>query len=887
MGVLALILLGQAAFASDGSVIWDTGLCRVRLIAYSDRIVRVTITPSTDFKDRPSLDVIANPESTSVTATNDLFETASVRVALDRKSGRLRFMDWKGRLLLSEATIAREFKPINLTDGESSFTAGERFQMPGRQAFYGLGSHQMDTLDLRGHDVDIEQRNMFAGIPFFVSTAGYGILWDNASHTNFNFGDATQIMPASAMFDRNRQPGGLSATYYSDIQFGNVERTGKEGPIDFEWKDKLKFSARWEGFVKTGPAGTYRFSTVSDDGARLWVNRKQIVNDWQDQPPTRQEGSINLPANKLIPIRLDYYQNLGGAQIQLTYSPPTVAKEIDITSEVADQIDYYFVAGPKLEDVEAGYRKLTGDAPLFGKWAYGFWQCKERYKSSDELLSIAEGYRSRKIPIDDIVQDWFYWDPFQWGSHKMDPRRYPDPKALLDTLHDKYHLHAMISVWAKFAPGSDNYNELNSKGLLYPAGVNFGDGTQFYDAFSKEGRDVYWRQIKDELFSLGWDAWWLDATEPEIDAKKWHDAQTAMGPAMRVLNAYPLMTTTAVYQGQRAATDEKRVFILTRSAFAGQQRNAAATWSGDIGASWDVFRKQVASGLNFTSAGIPYWCTDIGAFFSKPNTDPAYRELFTRWFEWGAFCPIFRVHGTGTDKELWRFGPEIQDILVKYDNLRYRLMPYIYSLAWQVTHNRSTIMRPVAMDFQEDSGTWNLNDQLMFGPALMVSPVVKEAGKSRSVYLPRKTIWYDFWTGAAAEGGRTIYAEAPLSKLPINVRAGSILPLGPFEQYTSEKPADPIELRVYPGANGSFELYEDAGDGYAYGRGERSSIPFKWNDARRELTIGARQGSFPGMLTNRSFRIVVVRPGHGAGIDPEPRADRDVQYDGSSIKVKL
>ncbi len=385
-------------------------------------------------------------------------------------------------------------------------------------------------------------------------------------------------------------------------------------------------------------------------------------------------------------------------------------------------------------------------------------------------------------------------------------------------VHER-NAHIIISVWAKFAPGSDNYRELESKGLLLPD-----TGAEpYYDAFNPEGRAVYWRQMRDELFSLGIDGWWLDASEPEcwqgVPLSDLAKLPTAAGPAERVVNEYPLMHTTAVYQGQRVATSDKRVFILTRSAWAGQQHNAAVTWSGDIYGSWDVFKQQIPAGLNFCLSGIPYWNTDIGGFISSDPSTPAYRELFVRWFQFGAFCPMFRVHGTGFPKEMWRFGPEVEKILDKYDSLRYRLLPYTYSLAWRVTSQGYTMMRGLVMDFRGDAKALNVGDQYLWGPALMVCPVTDPGATSRRVYLPAGTGWTDFWTGRGMKGGRTVDADAPLDTMPIFVRAGSIVPMGPVVRYAAEKPADPIELRVYRGANGSFTLYEDEGDSYRYEKG--------------------------------------------------------------------
>jgi alpha-D-xyloside xylohydrolase len=540
------------------------------------------------------------------------------------------------------------------------------------------------------------------------------------------------------------------------------------------------------------------------------------------------------------------------------------------SSEAGAAVDYYFSHGPEPDRAIAGYRWLTGATPMFGKWAWGFWQCRERYQSQKELLDVVAEYRKRGVPLDGIIQDWRYWDPAPWGSHKFDPKRYPDPTAMMKTLHGE-GAHLIISVWAKFDAGIPNLVELEKAGAAYDSVIPYvfpkGQG-KWYDPFSPEGRRIYWRQISKNIFSHGVDGWWLDASEPELSGKwgEFRDFKTAAGPGATVFNAYPLMHTTGVYQGQRAETSAKRVFILTRSAYAGQQRNAAVTWSGDIQGNWDVFKKQIPAGLNFTASGIPYWNTDIGGFFGGDPADPKYAELFTRWFQFGAFCPMFRVHGTGKPKEIWRFDDATQEVMKKYIILRYRLLPYIYSVAWRVTRDGYTMMRALPMDFRADKNALAISDEYMFGPAFLVAPVTEPKATMRKVWLPAGTSWVNFWTGDELDGGREIETPAPLDQMPLFVRAGSIVPLGPSVQYASEKPADPIELRVYPGADGAFTLYEDEGDNYNYERGVFTTIPISWNDKAQMLTIGGRAGEYPGMLKARTFRVVWVAENHGAGI---------------------
>jgi alpha-D-xyloside xylohydrolase len=557
-------------------------------------------------------------------------------------------------------------------------------------------------------------------------------------------------------------------------------------------------------------------------------------------------------------------------------------------SEVADSIDYYFLFGPDFDKIVAGYRELTGQAPLFGKWAYGYWQCKNRYDSQRELEDIARKYRDLHIPLDNIVQDWFWWNTM---GEPVFNKNYPDPAAMVETLH-KGHVHLMVSVWPFFRPGSPVYDDMDKRGFFiartsvpsfHPTGV------ALYDAFNPEARKYYWKLMDDALFKIGVDAWWLDTTEPETEGLETNLLVThkvALGNGARYANEFPLLTTTGVYQGQRAESDQKRVFILSRSGFAGIQRNAAAVWSGDVNPTWETFRRQIPAGLNLSVSGIPYWTTDIGGFTSANPDDPHYRELYIRWFQFGSFCPIFRAHGTRTtnQNEIWSYGPEAQKILTDYDRLRYRLMPYIYSTAWKVTNEGYTFMRPLVMDFRIDTVAQNIADQFLFGPALLVNPVTEAGATSRHLYLPKAT-WYDFWTGSSVQGGRAIDASAPIERMPLYVRAGSVLPLGPDLEYATQKPGDPLELRVYRGANGSFTLYEDENDNYNYEKGAHSTIPFFWDDAHQLLTIDDRTGSFPGMLESRTILVVFVGANHGVGGGPADKVDKTVRYLGTKITV--
>jgi alpha-D-xyloside xylohydrolase len=561
-------------------------------------------------------------------------------------------------------------------------------------------------------------------------------------------------------------------------------------------------------------------------------------------------------------------------------------------SEAGEMVDYYFFYGPGIDRVVALYRTATGAAPLFPKWAYGLFHSKDKYGRQSELLAVKDGYRNNKIPLDCIVQDWDYWTPYTWGSHFMDESRYPDPAGMMTNLHNA-NVHGIISIWPEYEYTStprktgdqDNYNALNAIGALYPSGGNH----HFYDTFNANARTLVYQQIYDRLLGkYGWDGIWADNTEPQAypDAINMRTVNTALGKGALYINAYPLQHSKALYEGWRkVGPNQKRVYVLTRSAFAGQQRYGSTCWSGDINCDFATYAKQIPAGLNFAIAGMPYWTTDIGGYWghSVDWSTSANNELFTRWFQYGAFCPIFRIHGGGS-RELYgnQWSATTKANLLTIDNLRYRLMPYIYSLAWKVTHEGYSIMRPLVFDYRNDSNVFNIKDQFLFGPAFLVNPVTSAGATSRSVYLPSGT-WYNFWTGSTQNGGSRISASAPLSEIPLFIKAGSIVPMGPNIQYATQS-IDPLEIRVYKGQNGSFTLYEDQGDTYNYESGQYSQISFTWNESTQQLTIGARTGSYSGMPVNRTFNIVWVTSNHGNGVNVSA-ADQVVNYDGTQVVV--
>jgi len=589
-------------------------------------------------------------------------------------------------------------------------------------------------------------------------------------------------------------------------------------------------------------------------------------------------------------------------------------------SDVDDELDYYFIFGPEFDQIIAQLRQLTGQAPMLPKWAFGYIQSKERYTSQSELLTVTQEYRARHLPLDCIILDWKSWPGDYWGQKSLDSARFPRPGQMTADLHE-LNTHLMVSIWPIMAPGGNNWKEMHRNGYLL-------GNRATYNAFNAAARACYWRQANAGLFSHGVDAWWCDCTEPfEADWKgtvkpepeeririNTEEAKKYLDPEF--INGYSLLHSQGIYEGQRQVNDAKRVLNLTRSASLGQQRYATVTWSGDITASWNTLRRQIADGLNFCASGMPYWSTDIGGYFvrRKPELwfwngdydhgieDLGYRELYVRWFQYGAFLPIFRSHGTDTPREIWRFGnpgEPFYDTLVRYLRLRYRLMPYIYSLAGQVTHLNGTMMRALPFDFRNDPNTYDVSDEYMFGPAFLVCPVTNPmyftadsatldgVEKTHSVYLPSGRAWYDFWTGRRYEGGQTILADAPLEKMPLFVHSGSIVPIGPEIQFTGDQSHAPIELWVYPGQDCYFMLYEDEGDNYNYENGQFTTLHIAWNDSKRQLTLDDRQGSYPGLQKSRAFRVVVA---DGRPFDPlalEAEQTCEIVYDGRRMVVDL
>jgi alpha-D-xyloside xylohydrolase len=900
---------------ADGIVVplKDTFL---KVEVYGDNIVRIACAKDRAFFARQS--VMTEPKQAvktdwSLKTENGqaILSTAKLQVHVNLATGAVLFFDAKGQPILAETADGRTITPVEV-QGEQTFHVRQQWEPNADESLYGLGQRQIGIIDIKGWDLDLWQHNTHVVVPFLVSSRGYGVLWDNLSFTRFGDLRAFESIPASCLIDASNQPGGLTACTFSAAHPDQLEGLHATTDISFISKERTHVWHRWAGEIVPPTTGDYQIKTYSNGRIKMWLDGKVVIEHWRQGWLTENDQiKIRLEAGRHYAIKLEY----GGDEattMQLTWKTPDPDQNTSLWSEVADGEDYYFVYGPALDQVVAGFRQLTGQASLMPEWAFGLWQSRQRYETDQQSLDVVKEYRHRAIPFDNIVQDWQYWPRNAWGSHEFDTNRFPDPVGWLKELH-ALHTRVMISVWGKFYTGTANFDAMQKAGFLYQP--NLKEGIQdwidfpytFYDAFNPAARKLFWSQMNTGLFSKGIDAWWLDASEPDmtpspptLEGQRTHMNPTAMGTASRVMNGFPLMNSMAVYEGQRQVAPNQRVFILTRSGFAGTQRYAAATWSGDVSSTWTALRKQIPAGLGFCLSGVPYWTTDSGGYtmegrFSAENQKPEdakeWRELNTRWFQFATFCPLTRLHGELKPREPWTFGgdshPAYQTI-VKFDNLRYRMLPYVYSLAGAVTQDGGTMMRPLVMDFQNDPKARELTDEYMFGPAFLVSPVTTYQARSRSVYLPSTTGgWYNFWTGAGTAGGQTVDAAAPYDTLPLFIRAGSIIPFGPELQYTSEKPAEPITLYVYAGTDGAFTLYEDDGLTYGYEKGAFARIPILWDDAARTLTIGKRTGQFPGMLDKRTFNVVLVAKGKPIGFSFTPKADHSVKYSGKPVQIKF
>jgi alpha-D-xyloside xylohydrolase len=914
----------------------------VRVQVYADDIVRVTAMPQRDFNHLPDyLMVIAEPENVAfdVVETSNALElrTRKLRARVDLLSGTVAFFDANGKPMLAEADRG-VFAPVIDEPGpvdDDSYAVQQQFTVDESEGFFGLGQQQDGLVNYAGHDVELTTYNLEIAVPFVVSSKNYGVLWNNAAVSRF--GDPRPAAPLGndfALYDAQGKKGGLTVTYF-DGETPLLTRTEidtnyqflshgseREFPLPAEVADAQNLRVLIEGSLQAKHTGNYTLKMYSSGYTKLAIDGDVKLDRWRmNWNPWYH--NVDLPFNKGETKKISVSWTPNGGYLRLLQNPPQTEEaeqKMSLASDTGKAIDYFFCIGDSKDAVISAYRRLTGKSVLLPKWAYGFWQSRERYKTQQEIIDVLKEYRARKIPIDNIVLDWSYWPEDAWGSHDFDPQHFPDPQALVDQVH-AMNANIMISVWPKFYPTTEHYRELNAKGYMFNKNIEennldwIGPGylNAFYDAFAPEAREIFWRQLDKTINSYGFDAWWLDAVEPDIHSnlsfthRKDLITPNALGTGAEYFNAYALPHAETVYLRDRQSEPDKRVFILTRSGFGGIQRTASAIWSGDIVSRWSNLKEQIAAGIGVGLAGVPNWTFDIGGFtpedrfrngkkgFVGPvsDMDPEqvneWQELNTRWYQFGAFVPLYRAHGQNPYREIFNIAErdsKAYESMVWYTRLRYRLMPYIYSEAGDMYHQDDTLMRGLVMDFGADPAVHNINDQYMFGPAFLINPVYEFKARSRQVYLPKGADWYDFYSGQKWRGGQRIIADAPYERMPIYVKAGSIVPTGPEVQHVYEKPAEPLTLNIYTGADGVYELYEDDGKTYEYETGAFSRIPLHYDEQNGILTIGDRVGAFKGMISERQFHVRWISGPRKDAADFTAKADATIRYSGKSISIQ-
>jgi len=800
---------------------------------------------------------------------------------------------------------------------------------------------------MKGKNEDLFQYNTKVSVPFVISNKNYGILWDSYSYCRWgNPEDYLQLNRAFKLYDKDGKEGQLTGTYvdkngqkivrgedsiyfeYAMPEASEIYNKTDKGGIQNLPKGFALNGSKvvYEGYVEAPTNSFYQFILYYAGYMKIYIDGKLVVPErWRTAwNPNSYKFETPIKKGVKTPIRIEWQPDGDVSYCGLRVAAPRSEAEknqLSIWSEMSPDMDYYFIAGQNLDEVISGYRTLTGKASLYPKWTLGFWQSRERYQSSKDIEDNMKKFRDLHIPVDNIVQDWNYWKLDSWGSHEFEAARYPNPQAMLDSVH-AMNGRFMISVWPKFYDTVKNYKELDSKGWMYHQAIKddihdwLGFRGSFYDAYSDGARKMFWRQMDENLYTkykFGIDAWWMDASEPNVRdcTPMWYrkalSGPTALGTSTEYFNAYSIVNADAIYNGQRSVNPNQRVFLLTRSGFAGEQRYSTATWSGDIATRWEDMRAQMTAGLNYSMAGLPFWGMDQGGFcvenryvaaqqeFDKTGKENAdlkeWRELQARWNQFGCFVPLYRTHGQWPTREVWNIAPAdhpAYKTIVAYDKLRYRLMPYLYSMAGMVHFKDYTMMRGLVMDFNGDDNVYDIKDQWMFGSALMACPVGEYQKYSRNVYLPKQKGWYDFYTGKHYAGGQTIVADAPFDKIPVFVPEGSILPVGPEMEWSDQKKAELIDLYVYAGKDGSYTLYEDEGTNYNYEKGKYAMIDFKYNDAQKTVTIAARKGAFDGMLQKRRFNIVLVcdKNQQGISLAKAPKG-KMVKYAGKAVTVKL
>ena len=989
-GVLSLtvVMLMAADYTVDGNSITIPvknvkagGAKVVRLQVINDNIIRVQATSEDALPQKQSLMIVEQTAKPKFTVNEDddkvIVKAQNVEARVDVESGRVTFYDANGKELLKEAKDGKQFKNFTVPEREFGIKGGAplteamkhgltwqmKFDSPDDEAFYGLGQHQSEEFNMKGKNEDLFQYNTKVSIPFVLSNKNYGILWDSYSYCRFgNPNDYLQLNRAFKLYDRQGKEGHLTGTY--------IDRNGKklvrdEDSIYYEYGTPAKseialktdnggiknlpqgFNLQganvvYEGFIEpeccgkcTGKAVDYQFILYYAGYVKVYIDGKEVVPErWRTAwNPNTYKFTAKVRKGVKNQLRIEWLPDGGESYCGLRVAEPRSEEErgqLSIWSEMARDMDYYFIAGNNFDEVISGYRTLTGKASLYPKWVLGFWQSRERYQTSKEIEDNLAEFRKRHIPIDNIVQDWNYWPEDQWGSHQFEASRYPNPQAMLDSVH-AMHGRFMISVWPKFYVNTENYKELDKNGWMYNQSptddihdwVGPGYKNGFYDAYDAGARKMFWRQMDENLYSkynhdgiAGVDAWWMDASEPNVRdcTPMWYrkalSGPTALGTSTEFFNAYSTVNADAIYNGQRSVwkgkDNEPRVFLLTRSGFAGEQRFSTATWSGDIGTRWEDMRAQMTAGLNYSMSGIPFWGMDQGGFcvenryvaaqqiFNNTGVEnedlKEWRELQARWSQFGAFIPLFRVHGQWPTREIWNIAPDNHPAyksFVYYDKLRYRLMPYLYSLAGWAHFKDYTLMRALIMDFNGDKEVENIGNQWMFGPALMACPVGYYKARNRSVYFPKQCGWYNLYTNEYVEGGQSLVVDAPYEQIPVFVREGAIIPFGPEMEWCNEKPAELINLYIYAGQNGAFQLYEDEGVNYNYEKGKFATIDITYDDAAKTVNFGARKGNFNGMLKNRRFNIVLITKDAPKPLNLVDPQGIMVQYNGKEVSVNI
>ena len=899
---------------------------QLKLSLITDDIIRVVATNEDKFDDTQSLIIqedLVPKGNFEIRDSGDLIvvQSAKIKVTVDKKSGVVAFYDSNGNLKLSEQAGGRNFEDSSIQDWKQ---VGQTFESPSDEALFGLGQHQHGYMNFKGKDVDLTQHNIVAVVPFLYSNKKYGILWDNYSITRFGDPRPYEQMDGLELKDDKGKEGTLTEIWYKN----NVEVGRKNiDKIDYQYLETPSYEMLpkpsevdkivFEGKISSVNAGKHKFLLYASNYFKLWIDDQLIFDKWrQNWNPWSNPFEVNMNAGEEHKLRIEWIPNSG--YMSLTHLDPWNVEDqnrITFTSDAAKQIDYYYIDGADADQVIAGYRSLTGKSSLLPKSAYGFWQSRERYKTQNELLETAASFRKKNIPIDNIVLDWNYWPENAWGSHEFDSTRFDSPQKMTSSL-EAQDIDIMISVWPKYYEGIPHYEEMKAKGYLFLNNIEkkridwIGKGyhNTFYDPFNEGARKMFWQQLDEHLFSKGFKRYWLDATEPDMHSnlsitdRIENMKETALGHGAAYFNAYSLMNSRGVYEGQMANHPDERVFILTRSAFAGQQRYGSVTWSGDIVSRWSDLSDQISAGINFSMSGIPNWTMDIGGFAVEDRFAndvervgkqlASWRELNTRWFQFGAFCPLFRSHGQYPFREIFNIAPEghpAYESMLYYNKLRYRLMPHIYSLAAATYFDDFTIMRGLPMDFGNDEAVMGIGDQYMFGKEIMVCPVVQEGAITRKVYLPKGNSWYDFYSGALYEGGQAINANSPYEKMPLFVKSGSIIAMGNDIQSTKQSNLDEIHLYVYDGANGAFTLYDDGGKDMSFKDGNHASIHLSFDTANKTIKFGERQGKFISKQAKQKFYIHFISKSNTRGIDIEENFETDVffEYNGKEKMLKL